>query len=228
MVRIPLIHRFRFSLRTLFLTLFVLSLALSNYLVSQKWRETQKETQRLRDELGVLTIDNPKRFYIRELPRTAVEPLTWRWRIYVPPGEFDSWLAGGGIPKTGLVATGGAANAEAKSGEYTLTARVERDLLGKWRLTVWGPTFGQSLEIPPQFASWLSESATHSHGIQSSRKFQAEKAGSSPKSLRRLQGETQSFAVGEPVVLLRLRAPEDLKKDSGKPCDGVMIWIDRR
>lgn len=229
MVRIPLIRHFRFSLRTVFITLFALSVVLSNYLVSQKWRQAQAESQRLRRELGVLTIDNPKRFYVCEMPKTDIgAPMTWDWRIYVPRGEFDCCLAVGGIPKTGLAERGGAAKVEAKPGEFTLTARVERDPLGKWRLTLWGPTFGQSIEIPPKFASWLSEGAAHHHGIQQSRKFQAERAGSTPKSIARGEGETQSFSADEPLVLLRLRAPEDLKTDTGEPCDGVMIWFDKR
>ena len=226
MARIPLIRHFRFSLRTLFLTLLAMSLALSNYLVSQKWREAQTETQRLRDELGHLTMDDPKRFYVCEMPR-MLEPLTWRWRVYVPPGDFDSCVASGGVPKTGTQTTGGTGNADAKTGEYTLTARVERDPLGKWRLTLWGPSFGQSIEIPPPSARWLSENAGHGDGIQARKKFLTEKAGSTPKSLRKLLGETQSFSADDPVVLLRLRAPEDLKNDDGAPCDGVMIWFEK-
>lgn len=55
MVRLPLVHRLRFSLRTFLGTLMLLSLMGSNLFVSFKWRQTQVENRRLRDELGYLT-----------------------------------------------------------------------------------------------------------------------------------------------------------------------------
>jgi hypothetical protein len=145
-----LVPRIRFSLRTFFLTLLVMSLIGSNLYVSFKWRLANTEVQRLRDELGVLTIDDPTRFYVRYDPLS--DDLVWRWRIYVPPGAFSSRLSGGGIPETGTKVTGGGGGTNANPGEYTITARVERGPLGRWRVTLSGPGFGQMVAILPQYS----------------------------------------------------------------------------
>ena len=99
MVRIPVVHRFRFSLRTFFVTLFVLSLFGSNAYVSWKWHEARQEIERLREELGYLTIEDPTRFYVREAPTHRWRE--WRWRICVP-SDAVYCIANREIPASGV------------------------------------------------------------------------------------------------------------------------------
>ena len=222
MARIPLVHRFRFSLRTFFVTLFVLSLISSNLYVSWRWDQSREEIQRLRDELGYLTIDDPKRFYVREVPTFL--PFSWRWRIYVPPGNRNFFLATGGIEKTGTQAgysrvRGIQSPADPMQGEFTLSVRVERGQNGGWELVATYPDGRMMLDFKPSQAGWVFND-DHYPAVRANRNnARSEVAG--------LNGKTESFSADEPVVLLRLRAPEDWKTDNGQPCDGAMVWFEK-
>lgn len=221
--------RIRFSLRAFLLTLFVVSLFGSNAFVSWKWHEARQEIARLREEMGYLTIGDPTRFYVREVP--TVEALSWRWRIYAPPGGRVFHIGSGRIAATGLKSGsaggfGPSKPADPLVGEYTLTARIERDQFGNWRLAVSFPDGGMTHSIMKPDAGWLSDGDRHQH-VQASRKCRIEVAGSKPVKGSASKRETELFSPDEPVVLLRVRAPDDLKTDTGQPCDGVMIWFEK-
>ena len=218
--------KIRFSLRAFFLTLFVLSLLASNLYVSWKWRESRGENDRLRDELGWLKIDDPTRIYVRQVE--TPEPLSWAWRIYLPPGDRTLHVGSGAIAETGTKA-GSAASilmppGKGRSGtsprdplqcEFTLTARIERNQLGKLQLAVSTPRQRLALALMPQDSAWISDEKRF--GLRTTRKIQVVAAGS--------RGQMQSFAADDTVVLLRLRAPDDKQAASREPCDGVMIWF---
>jgi hypothetical protein len=208
-------------------TLLVLSLIGSNLYVSFKWRQAQTDVQRLRDELGYLTIDDPTRFYVRELP--TLEPLNWRWRIYVPQGERDFCAGVGRIPIEGAGAgssgrhysrrsQAGSPLTDPMQGEYTLTARIERNQLGNWRLVIQYPDGGLTQAIMPPDAGWLSAEELFGQ-VRSNREIQATAAGGNK--------QTESFAADDMVVLLRLRAPKH-DQTPNEPCDGVIIWFEKR
>lgn len=228
MISIGRLRKLRFSLRAFLLTLLVLSLFGSNAYVSWKWDEARQEIDFVREELGYLTIADPTQFYIREVP--TLEPLSWRWRIYAPPGERSFHLGIGRVPAVGLQADTGAARGPSSPrdslvGEYTMTARIERDQLGKWRLAVSWPEGGLWTSILGPDASWLSAGDRY-QDVHASRKCDIEVAGSKPVNGSATKRQTESFSPDEPVVLLRLRAPQDLKRDAGEPCDGVLIWFE--
>lgn len=220
------VPRIRFSLRTFLTTLLMLSLVGSNLYVSYKWRVAQTEIQRLRDELGVLTIDDPKRFYIREV--RSGDPLTWRWRIYVPPGERDFYLGVRRIPESGVNAESGGSVYSRKTnpgssvpidpmqGEYTITARIERDQQGGWKLAVHYLDGATTVGIMPPDSGWLSGGESYLD-VKATRDIDVNITG--------FNGITESFAADETVVLLRLRAPTQEQADNHDPCDGVMLWF---
>lgn len=70
MVRTPHVHRIRFVLRTLLL-LVVVSFVGSNLYLRWKCLVEMGEIERLRGELGVLTVEDPNRFYVREMPKQS-------------------------------------------------------------------------------------------------------------------------------------------------------------
>lgn len=218
--------KIRFSLRAFLLTLFVLSLIASNLYVSWKWRDSRSENDRLREAMGWLKIDDPTRIYVRQVE--SREPLSWAWRIYLPPGDRTLKTGVGRIAETGVkVGSGGGTSMPPAKGrsrtnppdpldyEFTLTARIERDQLGNLRLAVSTPRMGHTLALMPQDSTWISEK--NRYGISSTRKTKVVAAGS--------RGQTESFAADDTVVLLRVRAPDDKQAESGEPCDGVMIWF---
>lgn len=219
----------RFSLRTFFVSLLLLSLIGSNLYVSWRWHEARKDVERLRDELGYLTIDDPAKFHLREVP--TYEPLSWRWRIYVPPGQHSFHIGVGRISKTGLGAgssseRGPTRPTDSLVGEYTMTARIERDQLGKWQLAVTWPDGGSMMSINEPYAGWLPKEP-RGHHLQARKKYHVDVAGGKPMNGSARRRETESFPADEPVVLLRLRAPDDLANDTGQPCEGVLIWFDK-
>lgn len=220
-MRIPLLHRFRFSLRTFFVSLFVLSLFGSNAYVSWKWHEARQEIERLREQLGYLKIGDPTKLYVREVPTT--EPLSWRWRIYVPH-LASFFMSSSRIPKSGTrtgktTSIGHPTHARyPMPGEYTLEARVERNQKGAWRLAMRVQGIRVNHSIMPPDAGWLA-SGPYPEVIESTRQTEVQVAGSRQK--------TESFAADDTVVLLRLRAPTDEHAANHEPCDGVMIWFEK-
>jgi hypothetical protein len=226
--RVPRV-RFRFSLRTFLVSLLLLSLIGSNLYVSWRWNEARHEIERLREELGYLIVDDPTKFHVRAVP--THDPLSWRWRIYVPPGQHWFHMGIGRIAKTGLEAGSGSATGPSRptnslAGEFTMTARIERDTFGNWQLIVSWPGGSSMMSINERDAGWLPKENRGPH-TQVRRKFHADVAGGRPMAGSARRREMESFPPDEPVVLLRLRAPADLATDTGQPCDGVMIWFDK-
>jgi len=226
MLRRLAMPKLRFSLRAFLLTLFVLSLIASNLYVSWKWRESRVEVDRLREEMGWLKIDDPTRIHVRQIE--SPEPLSWAWRIYLPPGNRTLYAGGGAIAETGLKTDSAADTSlqpnskQSKTSppdpldyEFTLTARIERDQRGNLQLAVSAPRQGLAFALRPKDSAWIMDDKRF--GLWTTRKLQLEAAGS--------RGQTESFAADDAIVLLRLRAPDDKQAESGEPCDGVMIWF---
>lgn len=214
-----LVSRIRFSLRTFFLALLVLSLIGSHLYVSFKWRQAQTDVQRLRDELGYLTIDDPTQFYVRETSGLMGERLSWRWRIYLPPAQWHLHVATGQIEEDNY--SGGAVMPSGPpQGEFTLRANLERNDFGGWSLVVSYPGGGDQFPIMPLHTDWRYSGfyVGPSQPGPGQRKMNLDIAGSGK--------HTESFLDDDRVVLLRLRAPTAEQAANKEPCDGVMIWFE--
>jgi hypothetical protein len=221
---VRLVPRIRFSLRTFLVTLLVLSLIGSNLYVSFKWRQAQTDVQRLRDELGYLTIDDPSQLYVRETSRG--ELLSWRWRIYLPPGQRHLYVATTQIGEEDY--TGRAIMPpDPPLGEFTLRAHIERNVLGGWSLVVLYPEGGEEFPIMPLDADWVPDC------IPTASRGPLQYAARSPRNFHleiELAGraeQTESFAADDRVVLLRLRAATAEQAANHEPCDGAMIWFEK-
>jgi hypothetical protein len=104
--------KFRFSVRGLLLAVFVVALAVSNFVAYQRLRETAstlRDTERsletLRSEVGELSIRDPDLVHAVAIP--SYESMTYRWRVFLPKSrKFYLNTATGQIPEDGLPDSG--------------------------------------------------------------------------------------------------------------------------
>lgn len=203
--------RFRFSLRSFFLVLFVGCLIGSNIFTAFENSRLRQTNQKLQAELGHLVVGDPTRLHAVAVD--THEELTWRWRLHVPEGKsFQLRVATQQVPDSGL--PGGSGAFELAEGDYTLTAAIRQDHLQKWRLSVRSQVGTFRLLFSDDHSQWIVDSPGAI----------TEQAGSG--------GITKSLEPGELMVLLRHRTMQRQADGSSttvaEPCDGVMIWIDEK
>jgi hypothetical protein len=227
----------RFSLLALFLLTTILALTV---IVLLLWREVvplRAQVTRLEADLGHLHVTDEERPHVIAV-RTD-EPLTWRWRVYLPPllhGKYHfNFFEGSHVSFTSENLTAlldqlrrGSPNHEffsnsavALSGELTIEAKlVDRD--GHWFLQV--PPFGEKrITIPDMWkelglpdgwaAGEVVDNASEFAGLNTEREM--------------------VFGRGDAVSLLILQGPPvpffDSRPAKGPlepPLSTLMLWID--
>jgi hypothetical protein len=197
-------QRLRFSLTSLFLLITIVGLAVALWTTSQGWKKDATALQKLRNQVGELTISDPDRVHVIRVPTTG--PLNWQWRVFLPAGrEFQLRLITGEVPKTGVPGPGQALGMYSRfrcSGEFLLSASVQENHRGTYVLAASAPNWEGS--NPFQNDEWQLRS----------------------KTISQIElGKTESVAPGEPMVLVRLRADHDGTSPES-PCDGLMIAIE--
>jgi hypothetical protein len=201
--------RFRFSLRSFFLVLFIGCLIGSNLFTASENRRLRRANEELQTELGLLVVGDPNKLHA--IAVETHEELTWRWRLHVPKGRtFLVGVSTHEIPGSGLAANFGSFGLP--EGDFTVTAAIRRDHLDKWRLNFTMPSGSISTTVPDERSKWIVDSPGAS----------SEQAGSG--------GTPKVVDAGEPMVLLRRRLAQQLANGSTRigreSCDGVMIWIE--
>jgi hypothetical protein len=221
----------RISLLTALLLMTVVCMAI---VIVQLWREVaplRAEVRRLRSETGFLSIDDPKKAYAITVP--TFEEDTWKWRIYLPPGQrYTLQMKSGHFPPSygrrtrewlQTLTHHGSGTSLADNnltGEFTLESKlIQQD--GRWLLksrytkddhgtTVRG---GGTTSIYPD--EWLSETR-----LRPSRSDVTE------------IGQI-SFRPGDPILLVhRMKAAITESKDGWSatspdgPADGFVLWIE--
>lgn len=204
--------RLRYSLRALMLFLIVVCLIASNLYTSRelsraklKLQEAQRIVEKQRVELGRLDVADPTRLHVLALP--TQENFTWKWRVHVPKG-MSLFLAADKIPEGGL--PGNYSTSQLPAGEYSLTAVMRPDHLGRWSFNASRGTAGSvGVVLSPEQSKWIVDEMG----------FSSSQAGNSG---------TESKPRGATMVLLRLRAMRDLgggaRSTAPEPSDGVMVW----
>lgn len=175
--------------------------------VVQLWREVgplREEVRRLRDEMGVLVVEDPTK--VQAIQVNTRDELTWKWRVWIPKGQsYVIRSYGDGVPKEGFPQNGGSMRIY-NPGEHVIGYEIDRDRTsGEWfgKMTLAGT--GSVGKDNQPWVTWTSTSST---------------SGGVSKSAR-------TFEPGERIELIRHRVSQTV--DSSKiedPAAGFMIWLE--
>jgi hypothetical protein len=217
----------QFSLLNLLLLVTLIGLLL---LVIQQWREVEplrQEVRRLRTELGYLVIEDPTKVHaIRAQSIEAIEPNTWRWRLYLPPGEtyslnvFSGHISGPiRQPQMKQLETakrdglGKLTSRKLEAGELKLDIKL---MLEEERWILWTIP-GGSHRILPAHTEWLSQrrDAMAVYGVGQKQK---------------------TFENGQPVMLMYIPRPRITKNAAGRSVtnlpsrdtDAIVVWLEQQ
>jgi hypothetical protein len=197
-------RRPRISLLSAFLLMTIVGMAI---VIAQLWREVgplREEVHRLRNETGVLVVDDPTKIHAFQV-KTRDE-LTWKWRMWIPAGRsYVIRSFADGIPKDGFPTSGGSLFIH-EPGEYVVGYEIDRDRTdGKWygKATLAGT--GSAGKDHQPWVEWKTRTST---------------GGGVPNIVR-------TFEPGHRVELIRHRVSQ--VSDSTKiedPSAGFMIWLE--
>jgi hypothetical protein len=202
----PAARRPRYTLRVLLAAVAVVALVVTwvnMYRLSERNRMLIAENQRLRDEVGELSVEDESQFHAIQV--TADDELEWMWRIWVPPGRsYKVRSVGEQIPKAGFSQGGGTLMLQ-DSGEHWVRYRIERDPRdNRWRgkLSARGGSVGGDEHA---WVEWGARTST-SDGVGKS---------------------TQVFPADERVLLIRHRVSQATSSDKIEdPSAGFLIWLE--
>ncbi|QDU57149.1 hypothetical protein Pan181_33630 [Aeoliella mucimassa] len=128
-------RRTRYSLRTLMLATTFVGMALAIALLTLEIIPLRAEVQRLHDEAGYLTIDDPTKIHAIQVETES--PLVWKWKVWIPEGSGVVWhkAMAGTIPAaTDPLPEKGVGFSQEGGEELLFTVRVYQDLYGQWVL----------------------------------------------------------------------------------------------
>ncbi|MEX2114764.1 MAG: hypothetical protein WD845_16345 [Pirellulales bacterium] len=216
----------RFRLSTVLLLVTIVALGVAQYVAMVRTAETQAlnrrlaaENAKLRAEAGQLEIDDPSK--VAALRISDLDELTWRWKVYLPKGNwFISYLTQG-IPREG-VTNGPTAGSIEGGREVLVSATVRKGADGRWvvRTALDGAKIGSTLKESHRLIAPLINPAPLSG---ESTDIAGDKV-------------QESLDPKQPVVLLRLRAHDVVQtasggwehKDDPQSSDGIMVWLNRQ
>ncbi len=215
------LRRARFSLRTLLLVMVIVALAIAQYVVLRRIREVElanrklfDENVKLRAEAGYLEVDDPRKVAVLRI--SDLNELTWRWKVWLPKGNWVVHEETRNIPQTGVTQPKHR-NVFLGDREVSVAASVRKGADGQW-------------EFVTDFGGAGRRSGLHkSHALVApgDKGNKTSVAGS---------GKQEALDPNKPIVLLRLRAHESVETSPGslssidppEPTDGILIWIERQ
>jgi hypothetical protein len=200
-------RRFQFSLRKLLLVIAAVVVVASHGLTSYRLWKAERELRTLQIRQGILVVEDETKIQVVRVD--LQQPMTWRWRVYLPPGRnYVVAYETGDIQQNGFPAVG--ASMGLYPGERTITAKIQRDERGDWTLLVYVNDDSRAKsELPNAPDRWPELS----HGTRFSATV------------------SKSFDSSRPAELLRLRAsvlgkPGITPEPPPEGADGVLIWLD--
>jgi hypothetical protein len=203
------------------LILFV-ALFLSNTLTYWRMHNAEREVRILRNEAGYLTIGNGD--LVHGIAVDTGDPMTWRWRLYLPKGRMYKWQAAWGpIPADGVPSPrsslmynslqGGATGVEALA-----TVGLRRTANGDWVLSLSARSGATENSLA---AGTFGIPDAELRPLQEAKGIEASRFGS---------GGTQTRARREPVILLKRRVmeilPNGVSQTSRNPMPGIIVWLE--
>lgn len=122
-------RKVQFSIRSMLLFTLFVAMALTSVLMYRQVSETEKELVKLRNEAGYLKIEDETLF--QALALDCQEPLTWKWRVFLPKGSKYSWHLDSGNISEFDVPKGGVYTSEqlprTKGTEAIITVSIRKD-----------------------------------------------------------------------------------------------------
>lgn len=179
-----------------------------------KYDQVRAENSKLRAEAGYLEIVDPKRVYVLNL--REVDDLTWRWKVWLPAGN---WGFGGDATRISTTQKPTHVNTYPIAGnrEFQVFATVRRNPAGKWQFTavIGGNRIGYLIE--------------ETHRLVAPAKMIARNT--------KIAGEKrqESFATSDVIELIRLTADKIVDEPNSQlhsepqpeDNDGVQVWLKR-
>jgi hypothetical protein len=194
----------RFSLLTILL---LMALVACGITIWQLWREVgplRAEVRRLRDEAGVLSVDDPTK--VHAIRVDTKDELLWKWRVWIPQNRtFVIRCRGRDVPSDGFPMEGTSSISLLGKGEQVIVYRVDQDRRDdKW----YGTLEAGSARVGRFDHPWVkwSSSTSMTAGVGKA---------------------TSSFKPGQRIELIRHRISQ--ASDSRKiedPSAGFMIWLE--
>lgn len=201
----------RLSLLSALLIMTIVGMAI---VIVQLWREVsplRKETRRLRDEVGELSIEDDTKIHAIEV-RTR-DPLTWKFRVWVPQGQKVKVRARwGDVPRTGVPEA--KAGFDLNEGENWVTYRVNRGQdEDEWYVELESAYsgVGQKIQEKERWWQWPKSAGIWGEGVQ--------------HSTGAFDDDQDTFILKRWRVAITLNS-DDFKKMETP--DGFMIWLERQ
>jgi hypothetical protein len=216
-------HWLQFRLSTVLWFVLAAALAMGTFVarreadrLADENRQLVASNSNLRAEAGYLEIADPSKVNVLRIP--VLDELSWRWKVWLPPGDWNLNCLIQGIPQEG-VPNGASAGTIAGNREIKCSATVSNSPDGKWRFrgradgTILGAQLPESHRI---VRCYLSQ-----RGMIASSCYTSGSKGS------------ESFDAKAPIVLVRYRAHEivtdaigrESSKENPESSDGVMLWL---
>ena len=198
----------RISILTALLLMTLLAMAL---VIAQQWREVgplRAEVQELREQVGVLKIEDPAKIHAIAVPSDAEGVV--RWRVYVPAGTTAVLRAkGGDIARTGYPE--GKFQRDLGAGEHLLKFTAEKHgSHGSWVAEIKSP---QSYSM---IALGFKDEDLFGTGMLES---------------QRVSSKTETMNKSGKLTLVRTRyAPPGNSQivATETPLPGFIIWLDKK
>lgn len=182
-----------------------ISAAAALIVANKELRRLRAENRQLRIETGTLAAEDATKVAVLQL--RTLEERTWKWKIYLPPGQWALKESVTGIPARGYPSSLSAYSFPATSGQKIIEATLRNNADGKLQLVVAVDN------------STMRSELSAGHALAAGRGFYGHIAGN---------GQEESFDVDEPIVLIRMRAMSiSATNDDGSPRDGIMVWLER-
>jgi hypothetical protein len=183
--------------------------------------DAEKELLKLRNEAGYLTITDETVFQGIAIP--CEEPLTWKWRCYLPKGSKYSWhLDSGMVPAAGV--SGGGANflevsPRSQGAEVLVTVSLRKDPDPKYERWIFNL---KSRSEEGSENQWVSTSIPDPIMNQILQANMTEGC-----CFGEHKAETRKR--GETIILLKRRIGEEITPTSweisSKPQPGLAVWL---
>lgn len=193
---------FRFSLGSFVLAITLACVGVSHYSVSRQNRDLSEENRKLKEVAGYITVDDPEMAYVMLLE--SGDPLTWRCRVYLPPGKkFSIWRAAQWVQDGWPESPGGGSGPTGTGEQFLVTVAMYRDAEG-WGTRVSYPNGGGSSWSRGHDVEWLGDHSSEKSNL--------------------LRHPQQEFDPSEPIPLLRWRAYQGGKPRAEEP--GFTVWLE--